>query len=65
MTSREPELLVHKNNCYDDEGKLVCCCPIGAADDVARDEKISRAEAERLVNDYVVEMSAAVLNASL
>ena len=65
MTSREPELLVHKSNCYDDEGKLVCCCPIGAADDVARDEKISRAEAERLVNDYVVEMSAAVLNASL
>ena len=63
MTSREPELLVHKSNCYDDEGKLVCCCPIGAADDVARDEKISRAEAERLVNDYVVEMSAAVLNA--
>ena len=63
MTSREPELLIHKSNCYDDEGKLVCCCPIGAADDVARDEKISRAEAERLVNDYVVEMSAAVLNA--
>ena len=53
----------HRTNCYDDEGRLVCCCPIGAADDVARDEKISRAEAERLVNDYVVEMSAAVLNA--
>ena len=52
----------HRTNCYDDEGRLVCCCPIGAADDVARDEKISRAEAERLVNDYVVEMSAAVLN---
>ena len=53
----------HRAICYDDEGRLVCCCPIGAADDVARDEKISRAEAERLVNDYVVEMSAAVLNA--
>ena len=53
----------HLTNWYDDEGRLVCCCPIGAADDVARDEKISRAEAERLVNDYVVEMSAAVLNA--
>ena len=52
----------HLTNCYDDEGRLVCCCPIGAADDVARDEKISRAEAERRVNDYVVEMSAAVLN---
>ena len=52
----------HLTNCYDDEGRLVCCCPIGAADDVARDEKISRAEAERLVNDYVVEMTAAVLN---
>ena len=52
----------HRTNCYDDEGRLVCSCPIGAADDVARDEKISRAEAERLVNDYVVEMSAAVLN---
>ena len=54
--------LTHRAICYDDEGRLVCCCPIGAADDVARDEKISRAEAERLVNDYVVEMSAAVLN---
>ena len=53
----------HLTNCYDDEGRLVCSCPIGAAEDVARDEKISRAEAERLVNDYVVEMSAAVLNA--
>ena len=57
------EPLKHRAICYDDEGRLVCCCPIGAADDVARDEKISRAEAERLVNDYVVEMSAAVLNA--
>jgi hypothetical protein len=56
------EPLKHRAICHDDEGRLVCCCPIGAADDVARDEKISRAEAERLVNDYVVEMSAAVLN---
>ena len=62
MTSREPELLIHKSNCYDDEGKLVCCCPIGAADAVARDEKISRAEAERLVNDYVLDSTAQILN---
>ena len=52
----------HRTNCYDDEGRLVCCCPIGAADDVARDEKISRAEAERLVNDYVLESTARILN---
>ena len=52
----------HRTNCYDDEGRLVCCCPIGAAEDVARDEKISRAEAERLVNDYVLESTAWVLN---
>ena len=52
----------HRAICYDGEGRLVCSCPIGAAEDVARDEKISRAEADRLVNDYVVEMTAAVLN---
>ena len=52
----------HRTNCYDDEGRLVCCCPIGAADDVARDEKISRAEAERLVNDYVLESTARILD---
>ena len=52
----------HRTNCYDDEGRLVCCCPIGAADDVARDEKISRAEADRLVNDYVLESTARILN---
>ena len=52
----------HRAICYDDEGRLVCCCPIGAAEDVARDEKISRAEADRLVNDYALTMTAAVLN---
>ena len=52
----------HRTNCYDDEGRLVCCCPIGAADDVARDEKISRAEADRLVNDYVLESTARILD---
>jgi len=62
MTSRDPVPLTHKSNCYDDEGSLQCCCELGAADDVARDEKISRAEAERLVNDYVLEMTTAVLN---
>jgi hypothetical protein len=54
--------LTHRAICYDDEGRLVCCCPIGAADDVARDEKISRAEAERLVNDYVLESTSRILN---
>ena len=52
----------HRTNCYDDEGRLVCCCPIGAADDVARDEKIRRAEADRLVNDYVLESTARILD---
>ena len=62
MTSRNPVPLTHKTTCYDDEGTLVCCCEIGAADDVARDEKISRAEAERLVNDYVLESTARILD---
>jgi len=55
----------HKRNCYDDEGRLMCCCAIGAAEDVARDEGISRAEAQRLVDEHVLESMAVVLNAVL
>ena len=53
----------HLTNCYDDEGRLVCCCPIGAAEDVARDEKISRAEAHRLVEQHSLNLMSVVKGA--
>ena len=56
------EPLKHRAICYDDEGSLMCGCPIGAAEDIARDEKMSRAEAHRLLNDYALDMTALVLN---
>ena len=52
--------MTHRAICYDDEGQLVCSCPIGAAEDVARDEKISRAEAHRLVEQHSLDVMAAV-----
>jgi hypothetical protein len=55
----------HKGNCYDDEGRLNCCCRIGAAEDVAWEEGISRAEAERLIELHFLEAMGMVLNASL
>ena len=63
MTSRVPVPLTHKSNCYDDEGSLQCCCELGAVDDVARDEKISRAEAHRLVEQHSLNVMAAVRGA--
>ena len=53
----------HRAICYDDEGRLDCSlrCDIGEAERKA--EQISRAEADRLVNDYSLTMTAAVLNA--
>ena len=53
----------HLTNCYDDEGQLVCSCPIGAAEDVASDEKISRAEAHRLVEQHSLNLMAVVMGA--
>ncbi len=53
----------HLTNCYDDEGRLVCCCPIGATEDVASDEKISRAEAHRLVEQHSLNLMAVVMGA--
>jgi hypothetical protein len=53
----------HLTNCYDDEGRLVCCCPIGAGEDVARDEKISRAEAHRLVEQHSLNLMSVVMGA--
>ena len=50
----------HRAICYDGEGRLVCSCQIGAAEDVARDEKISRAEAHRLVEQHSLDVMAAV-----
>ena len=51
----------HKNICYDGE-RLECVCGLRGDADIQQAEQISRAEADRLVNDYVLEMTAAVLN---
>jgi len=53
----------HRAICYDGEGRLVCSCPIGAAEDVARDEKISRAEAHRLVEQHSLDLMSVVKGA--
>ena len=53
----------HRAICYDDEGRLVCSCQIGAAEDVARDEKISRAEAHRLVEQHSLNLMSVVMGA--
>ena len=53
----------HRAICYDDEGQLVCSCQIGAAEDVARDEKISRAEAHRLVEQHSLNLMSVVMGA--
>ena len=55
--------MTHRAICYDDEGQLVCSCPIGAAEDVARDEKISRAEAHRLVEQHSLNLMSVVMGA--
>ena len=55
--------MTHRAICYDDEGQLVCSCPIGAAEDVARDEKISRAEAHRLVEQHSLNLMSVIKGA--
>ena len=54
--------LSHKAACYDDEGRLECCCALAPSIEAEQAEKMSRAEAERLVNDYVLESTARILN---
>jgi len=48
----------HRAICYDDEGRLVCCCRIGEAEREA--EQMSRAEAHRLVEQHSLDVMAAV-----
>jgi hypothetical protein len=56
------EPLKHRAICYDDEGSLECCCELRKGLDYRQAELLSRAEADRLVNDYALEMTALVLN---
>lgn len=55
--------LEHRAMCYDDEGSLECVCELREGLDHRQAELLSRAEADRLVNDYSLTMTAAVLNA--
>ena len=52
----------HRTNCYDDEGRLDCSCRCRIGEAEREAEQMSRAEADRLVNDYALTMTAAVLN---
>ena len=54
--------LSHKAACYDDEGRLECCCALAPSIEAEQAEKMSRAEADRLVNDYVLESTARILD---
>jgi len=52
----------HRAICYDDEGRLDCSCRCRIGEAEREAEQMSRAEAERLVNDYVLESTARILN---
>ena len=52
----------HRAICYDDEGRLDCSCRCDIGEAEREAEQMSRAEAERLVNDYVLESTARILN---
>ena len=54
--------LQHRAICYDDEGRLDCSCRCRIGEAEREAELLSRAEADRLVNDYSLTMTAAVLN---
>ena len=63
MTEEDPMgHLEHRAICYDDEGSLVCSCELREGLDHQQAELLSRAEAERLVNNYAVESTAWVLD---
>lgn len=51
----------HKNICFDGE-RLECVCGLQGDADIQQDEQLSRAEADRLVNDYVLKSTARILN---
>ena len=52
----------HRAICYDDEDRLDCSCRCRIGEAEREAEQMSRAEAERLVNDYVLESTARILN---
>ena len=55
--------LTHRAICYDDEGRLDCSlrCDVGEAEREA--EQISRADADRLVEQNSLDVVAAVIGA--
>ena len=55
--------LTHRTICYDDEGRLDCSlrCDVGEAEREA--EQISRADADRLVEQNSLDVMAAVIGA--
>ena len=63
MTEEDPMgHLEHRAICYDDEGSLVCSCKLREGLDHQQAELLSRADAHRLVNDYVLKSTADILN---
>ena len=54
--------LTHRAICYDDEGQLECCCELREGLEQREAEQMSRAEADRLVAEYQIKATAAVLN---
>lgn len=54
--------LTHRAICYDDEGRLDCSCRCRIGEAEREAEQMSRAEADRLVAEYQIKATAAVLN---
>ncbi len=53
--------LQHRAICYDDEGSLECCCELRKGLDYRQAELLSRAEADRLVEQNSLDVVAAVI----
>jgi hypothetical protein len=52
-----------RSNSYDDEGSLECCCELRKGLDHRQAELLSRAEANRLVEQNSLDVVAAVIGA--
>lgn len=57
------EPLTHRAICYDDEGRLECCCELRKGLDHRQAELLSQAEADRLVEQNSLDVVAAVIGA--
>lgn len=57
------EPLTHRAICYDDEGSLECCCELRKGLDHQQAELLSRADADRLVEQNSLDVMAAVIGA--